>query len=268
MGYYESILDGRNIDTSLWKCIDDVCNEEASHVDTSVDLSSFRIHDILNPKIWINGLINSRVRLRLLEIADDFVDFLSVDWVKPKDIILTGSLANYNWSKFSDFDLHVLYDFSEVDDRVDFVREYFDSKKNEWNRQHDSVKIYGFPVELYVQDSREPHVSSGVYSLEKNTWLVKPDRDRFRPIQLNKYYIKDKVRTYINKILAIEEMEDGGVEAKRLLSRLKKMRGESLKAEGEMGSGNVIYKCLRRLGYLERLVNAKYESYDKIKSMT
>ena len=61
--------------------------------DNNFNLSSFRPQTQLNPKIWIDGELNSRVRLRLLDIADDFIDTLEVDWVKPKDIILTGSLA-------------------------------------------------------------------------------------------------------------------------------------------------------------------------------
>ena len=97
------------------------------------DLSSFKPQKQLHPKVWINGKLNSRVRLRLLDIADDFIASLEVDWVKPDDIILTGSLANYNWSKFSDFDLHILIDFKKVDDRTNFVKDYFDSKKSLWN---------------------------------------------------------------------------------------------------------------------------------------
>ena len=39
------------------------------------------------------------IRTRLLEIAYEFIDFLDVDLVVT-DIILTGSLSNYNWSKY------------------------------------------------------------------------------------------------------------------------------------------------------------------------
>ena len=78
--------------------------------------------------------ITNLTRGQLLDIADDFTDSLQVDWVKPKDIIITGSIANYNWSEeYSDIDLHVLYDFKKVDKRVDFVKNYFDAKKKNWN---------------------------------------------------------------------------------------------------------------------------------------
>ena len=133
-----------------------------------IDFTSFEPQDELNPKIWdSNWLINSRVRMRLLDIADTFIDSLDIDWVEIDDIILTGSLANFNWSKFSDFDVHVVLRFKDVDERVEFVSNYFNSKKKIWNNEHDNLKIYGFPVEMYVQDSEEDHTSSGIYSLEK-----------------------------------------------------------------------------------------------------
>ena len=241
------------------------------------DLSSFRPQTELNPKIWINGKINSKVRLRLLDIADDFIDTLEVDWVKPKDIILTGSLANYNWSKFSDFDLHVVMDFEEVDDRVNFVKDYFDSKKKLWNEQHENLKIYGFPVELYVQDSNEFHNASGVYSLELNEWIKKPERDGIQAIKLNKYFIKEKVLKFIRQIDALYDasenetdeykLEQVSLKANELFKKIRSIRREALKNGGEMSSGNVIFKSLRRSGYIGKLAEIKTKTYDKIFSI-
>lgn len=241
------------------------------------DLSSFRPQSELHPKIWINGELNSRVRLRLLDITDDFIDTLEVDWVKPKDIILTGSLANYNWSKFSDFDVHVVIDFEEVDERVNFVKDYFDAKKKLWNEQHEDLKIYGFPVELYVQDSNEYHNASGVYSLELGEWLRKPSRNNIQAIKLNKFYIKEKVLKIISQIDKLEreansEMEEYNLEqvalkANNLFKKIKAIRKEALQNGGEMSSGNVIFKCLRRLGYIGKLADIKTKTYDKIFSI-
>ena len=127
-----------------------------------VDLSSFNIKRELNPKFWKNNLLDSRIRMKLLDIADDFIDFLGIDWVEPDDVIITGSLANFNWNKnYSDIDLHVLIDFSKVDKRTDFVKKYFNSLKNLWNEEHSNLTIFGFPVEVYVQDTHEMHSSSG-----------------------------------------------------------------------------------------------------------
>ena len=241
------------------------------------DLSSFKPQKQLNPKIWVNGKINSRVRLRLLDIADDFISSLEVDWVKPDDIILTGSLANYNWSKFSDFDLHILMDFKKVDNRTNFVKDYFDSKKSIWNEKHENLKIYGFPVEVYVQDTNEEHTASGIYSLERNEWIKEPEPNRIKAIKLDKFLIKEKVFKFMKAIEKLESdcersddeysAEEVAKKAKDLFDKIKSMRREALKHGGEMSVGNIIFKCLRRFNYIGRLADVKSKTYDKIYSI-
>lgn len=243
----------------------------------NIDLSSFRPQKQLNPEIWPNGMLNSRVRLRLLDIADDFIDFLNVGWAKPADIILTGSLCSFNYSKFSDFDLHILYDFKEVDERVEFVKQYFDSKKSQWNELHENLTIYGYPVEVYVQDVNEEHTANGMYSIESNKWLKKPEIDNVKAIKLEKYLIKEKILGFVNKINALideanntddsHKLEVIGQKVKKLFDRIKNMRRESLKTRGEMSVGNIVFKYLRRYDYISDLMDLKYELYDKIKSM-
>ena len=243
-----------------------------------VDLSSFIPQDELNSKVWDeDGYLNSRVRLRLLDIADAFVDTLDIDWVEIDDIILTGSLANYNWSKFSDFDVHIIIDFKKVDERSDFVSNYFNSKKKIWNNEHDSLKIYGFPVELYVQDKNEEHTSSGIYSLEKNEWIKKPEKETFENIKLNKKFIKQKSQDFIDAIESLSnkiEKEDDehklevlSRKVKYVFDKIKGLRKEGLKKSGEFNSFNIIFKVLRRMGYIDTLYNLKLNTYDKIKSL-
>ena len=91
----------------------------------NIDLSSFEVQSTLNPKIFDKEQHkHEEVRRRMLMIADDFFETLNVGWVDIDDIILTGSLANFNWSKFSDVDLHILVDFGEVDENEELVKEY------------------------------------------------------------------------------------------------------------------------------------------------
>ena len=105
-------------------------------------LSSFHLQDELNPKIW--ELPNERdmsdpkgqvevmvpkVRERLLEIAYEFIEFLGVD-VIISDVVMTGSLANYNWSKYSDVDLHLIADFEQFSEKeLPLYEELFKLKK-------------------------------------------------------------------------------------------------------------------------------------------
>ena len=84
-----------------------------------------------------------------------------------------------------------------MDDRTEFVRDYFNSKKKLWNEAHEDLKIYGFPVELYVQDENEEHSASGVYSLEKDKWVKEPERDELMAVKLDKEKIVNKAKTFI-----------------------------------------------------------------------
>ena len=245
-----------------------------------VDLSSFNIKKHLNPKFWDNGHLDTRIRLKLLDIADDFFDSLGVDWVEPVDVIITGSIANYNWNKkYSDIDLHILVDYEDVDERVDFVREYFTLKKNAWNEKHKNLRIFGFPVEVYVQDANEPHASSGVYSIDKDKWLTEPDFDKLRSGKVDKKHVREMVSTYMNKIDCLidiykkhkdddYEMKKVAKDASEMFDEIKKMRKDDLAKYGrEMCDGNIIFKALRRSDYIGKLIKLKDLTYDKINSL-
>lgn len=244
-----------------------------------VDLSSFKLKNNLNPKFWKDGKLDSRVRMKLLDIADDFIDFLDVDWVEPDDIILTGSLVNFNWNrKYSDVDLHIVYDFSKVDERVDFVKEYFNSKKSLWNKTHQ-INIFGFPVEVYVQDINEIHKSTGVYSLNLAKWIIAPNKVNFSNPDINIEKIKERVADYVNRIdKLVDEFKDAESEydyrqisekAKEIFDEIKKERSDSMKtSKNEFSDGNIIFKSLRRLKYIEKLVKLRDKSYDELKSLS
>ena len=247
-----------------------------------VDLSSFNIKKNLNPKFWKNGVLDSRIRMKLLDIADDFIEFLGVDWAKPEDITMTGSLANFNWDEnYSDIDLHIIMDYSDVDERKEFVSNYFYSQKKLWNEEHSDITIMGFPVEVFVQDVNERHDSSGVYSLEKNKWLIEPEREKLASSKVNKTFIKDKVSEYMNKIDKLEYLlnksKDDEYRLRRVMEKsdnlFDKIKGErkiGFERSGgkEINNYNIVFKALKRNGYLEKLYNLKCASYNKYKSTT
>lgn len=245
-----------------------------------VDLSSFEIKDKLNPKFWKNNKIDSRIRLKLLDIADDFVDSLEVKWAEPEDIIMTGSLANFTWNEeYSDIDLHIVMDFKKVDKRTDFVQNYFKSKKKEWEDKHENLKIYGFPIEVYVQDKNEKHAASGIYSLEKNEWIIEPNRDNFDENDYEDDVVKQKVSEYTKKIdKLLEDFEEKTTESDietiynksvSLFNKIKDERNDELNVKDakELSNGNLIFKSLRRNGYIEKLINLRNNSYDKYNSL-
>ena len=57
-------------------------------------------HDELCPAAWDGTEMKPEVNERLLEIAQVFVDYLEVEQFDVHDIVLTGSLVNFNWTKF------------------------------------------------------------------------------------------------------------------------------------------------------------------------
>ena len=245
---------------------------------SDIDLSSFKKKEDLAPRIWDgDGNLNPRVRLRLLDIADDFWEFVNLTWVKPSGIILTGSICNFNWSKYSDIDLHLIVDFDEIDEKTEFVRDYLDSKKNEWNNEHSELMILGFPVELYVQNLNEMPQSGGIYDLEENEWVKKPNSEDIKPIGLDKFSIKDKaaeIMTIIDDMYTalestsdLHEIEEIGEDASYLWKKVKKMRKTSLEKNGESGAGNIVYKILRRTEYLNKLWKLSTIIYDRKNSI-
>lgn len=245
---------------------------------SEIDLSSFRKKHELVPNIWKpNGSLDSRVRLKLLDIADDFWKYVNLSWVKPKGIILTGSICNFNWSQYSDIDLHLIADFAEVDEKTEFVKDYLDMKKNEWNSEHDKLEIMGYPVELYVQDVGEMPKSNGIYDLEGNKWLKEPNAKDIKQIGLNKFSIKDrtaKIMTIIDDMHDAltstddcHEIEVIANDADYLWKKIKDMRKNSLERNGENGNGNICYKYMRRVGYLDKLWRLRTLSYDKLNSI-
>lgn len=241
-----------------------------------VNLNSFKVKSDLNPNIWVNNKINSNVRLRLLDLAQDFYDTLSVKWIKPIDVVITGSLANYNWSDYSDIDVHIIVDYNDVYKDSDFVKDYFDAKKDIWNETHEDITIYGFPVEMYVEDLNTPANSSGVYSLLTNEWLKEPkDLDDAR---FNHEYVKEVSAKYMTLIDSVSEKADKENDRERLLyylnklehifDKLKDKRKKGLSTEAqEMSSGNIIWKVLRREGYLDKICDCREDIYNRIKSI-
>ena len=260
------------------RCIDKLNENITLEIEPEeISLDSFKVRDYLENHIWSeDGSLDLGVRNALLDISDDFWESCNIRWVKPKTVLLTGSICNFNWSEFSDVDVHVVVDFSEIHENKEFVQEYFDDKKNDWNNTHDNLTVYGFPVEMYVEDIEANTTSSGIYDLWKNEWLKKPKEGNVEPIKLNKYGIKKVASDLMTQVDDLCDMFDGehdkhkleeiSDEADRISKLFKKIRKVGLK-KGESGSGNIVYKVARRMGYLDKLWKLKTDCYDRINSI-
>jgi len=236
-----------------------------------VDLSSFEFHDELNEDFWNQEeqRLDPEIRQKLLAIANDFWGSLEVGDAEYDDITFTGSLAAHNYSQFSDVDLHILVDFSDVDDKVDLVREYFNAMKSIWNRLHD-ILIKGYEVEIYVQDVNDPHEAQGLYSVLNNNWIKKPVLDKQ---DFDKDNIKKKAAGLMDQIDRLQPLIDEGKYeeaekyADKLKEKIRKMRKTGLETVGAYSVENLAFKVLRRNDYLGKLSDAKREAYDKMLSI-
>jgi hypothetical protein len=235
---------------------------EIAAKDVSVD--GFSFNDELEKRVWDSeNAMHDDVREALLAVADDFIEGLSID-VQPEDIRLTGSLANYNWSKYSDVDLHVIINFSDVDEDQDLVEGYFNSASALWNLRHD-IKAKGYDVEIYVENVGEEHISTGLYSVLNGEWIRVPPDEQGEKISFDA--VKKKAAGIMRQIAELEKMDSSPEEiiklAEKVKEKIRRMRRSGLRTrKGQYSTGNIAFKVLRRNGSLEKLSNIKNDAYD------
>jgi len=236
-------------------------------------LKSFEPQNELNPKVWEGNKkepkLKPEIRERLLEIAYEFIEFLDIEIVVT-DIILTGSLSNYNWSKYSDFDLHIVTNFQQYqENQIELYEKLFNLKKMLFNQKHD-ITIKGYEVELYVQNETESHFSSGVYSILFDEWANVPEKE---DVTVDKELIKGKAKQWMNIIddlldtIKDEDASTAKEMVQKYKDKLKKYRTCGLENGGEYSTENLVFKILRRNGYIEKLHDSTTKILDKKLSM-
>jgi len=246
--------------------------ENINEADQEV-LDSFTPHETLNPGAFDGDMMIPEIRDRLLEIAQDFIDGIEFK-MDVEDITLTGSLANYNFSKYSDFDLHLLVDFAAIDADPDLVKRFFQDIKAIWNIKHN-IFLKGFEVEVYVQNTNESHMSSGVYSVERDEWSLKPEQEETARFPIDQPNIEKKADDIIfqigraEKLFADGKLNDALDAIDRLKQKVRNLRKIGLsKEDGVYSVENLAFKTLRRSMELERLSTLKNKAYDKQMSIT
>jgi hypothetical protein len=205
--------------------------------------------------------LDNEARGMLLKIATDFVTNLKKDYeldIKIHDVVIIGSIANYNWTDYSDVDLHIITDYSDLDMTPDDAQTLFDAIKVNWNNKHD-IKIKGHDVEIYIQDKTHKPVSTAEYSVLNNKWIKEPTKE---DPKFNKELIKKKYKEYKKKINSlIKDHDENGL--KKLLEKLYNYRQAGLDRGGELSEENIVFKILRAHGHLDKLKNSISKIYDK-----
>ena len=215
-------------------------------------LTEYETQSTLNPKLWDGEQLKPGLNEKFLRVADAFYKFLELpETVQVFDVLIIGSNANYNWTEYSDIDLHVVINYQAVGDNLHLVKNYMMAKKSIWNNNYP-LKLKGMDIELYAQDQNDQlHASVGQYSLMTNEWLKQPSAD---VISIDDELIQSKADPIEYEIETLTDT-DPRLESKleNILTRLYKMRQNGLEAEGEYSVENLAFKKIRNSGLLDRI---------------
>jgi predicted nucleotidyltransferase len=223
----------------------------------------------LHPDFWMEKVLGPEVSKLLEQISKDILESMKID-VQIKDIVLTGSIASYNWHSLSDIDLHIIFDFEDISEDFELVKRMLDQSRINWNKAHD-IMIKDHEVELYFQDSNENHESSGIWSIISESWIVEPEATQpdldLRNTE-KKAEVLAKAIDHVSQLFAEGEYSDAHEYASKIKSKISRMRSTGLSREGAYSPENMAFKMLRNSKYLEMLSSLKIEAYDQLMSLS
>lgn len=233
------------------------------------DFYSNLIKKNLHPLFWNSNLkFNEEVANRLVVIAEKFYSSLELE-APIKDIVLIGSIANYNWHTLSDLDAHIVLDYTDISEDKDLAENYLDLERKKWNTEH-FITIVEYPVELSFNDLEDEVNSAGKYSLLNKEWIKIPEREHLTKNVIDES--KDIVRVISNSIDEVEEKFNSDEidphqtyrRTKQIWNVIKKLRNNFLEDEGEYGAKNLAFKHLRNEKYIDRVTELKTRMHDTI----
>ncbi len=225
--------------------------------------------DSLYKKFWKKNRLNPVVARKLTEIAEDVINSLDLD-IEEEDVVITGSIASYNWHDMSDIDLHIMLDFKRINDDIAIVKKMLDNIRINWNKKHN-ILIDGKEVELYFQDFTETHEANGIYSLKLNKWIAQPvrlDPELDLETTEKKAEAIAKQIEHLFELFGNQDFKEAYEYAGKVKDKIARMRKLGLSDQGIYSPENLAFKMLRNAGYLEKLSALKIEAYDRMMSVS
>jgi hypothetical protein len=217
-------------------------------------------HEKLNPKFWTGNKLKSEVKDKLIEIGKVWCDWAEIPKKAIKDFLFVGGNANFNYTQFSDIDLHILIDMDLLDDCPGLLDDYLKDKRDLWMLTHD-ISIYGNDVEVSAQDlSHEFPEDQGVYSLLDDKWLSEPS---YKEIDIDDPHVSDKVSKYMKHVDDLINSNADISSLEKLKDKIKDMRSSGIKQGGEYSVENLIFKELRNSGYIQKIKDYIKSRQDK-----
>lgn len=215
-----------------------------------------RYNQQLNPKLWNDRQLRPEVKSALLKITNDFKKFVGIPF-KVEDVRLYGANVNYNYTEFSDLDLHLVVDFDRIMcDRE--VEELFDSKRRMYKDRYN-VTIRGIPVEPYVENIGQQTVSSS-YSLLQDRWLVPPNSNipEYDSSELAK--MVEVWQTLFEHALRADSID--ALRSTMTLLRMYRKKGLET-PDAEFSIANLAFKSLRNDGTIDTVVRSIDRLHDQ-----
>ena len=123
---------------------------------------------------------------------------------------------------------------------------------------------------MYGEDINEIHHSTGIYSVLFDEWINKPEREE---VKIDKDLLKSKSVSMMSNIdELIDDVKDDELDSalekiEKFKDKLKKYRSAGLEKDGEFSYENLVFKFLRRNGYIEKLFDFKNKLMDKSLSL-
>jgi hypothetical protein len=207
---------------------------------------TLRYHNRLNPKLWDAEQLKPEIAQPLLNAAYQFADSAGIPHGSIKDIIVTGGNANYNYTKFSDIDVHLIC--AETGKTAD---ELYQSKVA-WSESHADYRLAGYPVEFFAQPEDEIiKPGQGAWSLSSSRWVSVPKHLDDVSI-LKDATVIQKIKHHISIIRDL--LQRGSEEQiEKYRTKIREGRAAGLEKGGEFSIENILYKELRNRGLLDRL---------------
>jgi predicted nucleotidyltransferase len=204
------------------------------------------LHDTLNPLLWDHDRLRPVVLRKIKQIGSLWLDFVKIQNSYVDDIVFTGSNANYNYTKYSDIDIHYIVDKNKLRCNK-FIDDYLLDKKRLFSENYD-LKIFGYSVEMYVQDQGESMPKNqGIFSIKNNEWIIKPHKIE---LDIDDDLVLKKTKHILKRITSVLRLNN--IESlQKLKEKLRNYRKSGLQHNGEYSLENLVYKNLRNMEVLQ-----------------
>lgn len=211
--------------------------------------------------------LHTDIRNKLIEIANAFLEDLREQDINiyPADIRLVGSNAGFDFTSYSDIDLHLVVDFEMYSQDALLLQTALNISRLKFNDQYN-ITVKGIEVEIYAEDIKSATVSNGIYSVIQDRWIKFPEPEA----DMSEYItpeIKDKTSQWVSLIQAVLDLSPENDSAAKvdlekcehLINRLYLMRKTGLEVGGRLSDGNLIFKEVRNSGMLDALKEKRNE---------